>query len=109
MDEHQSRGFEIVSTRWHCNNNQSMYILNYWNQILTFSAAVNRHRAKPIVADKVSFSTAVRDVTMCIWVDVPFRESKVNHVYLLVVWGETYHTVSELDVPMQYPSIMHEF
>lgn len=54
--------------------------------------------AEPIVTNEVSLRTAVRDMGVCLWVNIPFRESKVNHVDEFLVGWQSYDTISKLNI-----------
>lgn len=54
--------------------------------------------AEPIVANEVSLCTTVRDMGVCVWVNVPFRESEVNHVDQFLVGWQPYDTISKLNI-----------
>ena len=65
------------------------------------------YRGEVIVPDEVSRCFAVRNVTPRMWVDILFGKSEIDHVDGLLLWRDTDDTVSQLDVSMQDPLVVH--
>ncbi len=76
-------------------------------QIVTSPLAVNRYRREPVVANEVSFSSAVWDVLARALVYVYLGKAEVDHIYQLLVRWQTNHAVAQLYVAVQYSSVVH--
>ncbi len=65
-------------------------------------------RREPVIADEVTGRIAVRYVPSGIWIEIEFREAKIDHIECLLSGCWSKDTVAQLDITVQYASCVHE-
>lgn len=45
---------------------------------------------------------------MCVWIDISFREPKINHVNRLLIRRSPDDAVSQLNISVEYALLMHK-